>query len=120
MRRRLAFIAAAPLALALILLSGAGGRSRPVQAQAGSGADPFGVYFYPSSSLVGAQQMAELGVGWAHRHLDWAAIETSPGVYDWQAADAAFDDGARWGFRTIVTVSGNPKQAGLSLCPRTS
>jgi hypothetical protein len=78
--------------------------------------DPFGVYFYPATTLVGAAPMQQAGAVWAELHLDWRQIESVRGVYNWTAADAMIGDAARYGFQIILTVVGNPEWAADTYC----
>ncbi len=81
--------------------------------------DPFGVYFYPAASLVGADQMAEAGAKWALVFMNWRTIERNaktPGVYNWSKMDAYLADAAAHGFQVVVTVTGNPAWTAPTTC----
>lgn len=93
-----------------------GGLSVPAAETVVLPTDPFGVYFYPATSLVGAAPMQQAGAVWAELHLDWRQIEGVRGVYNWGPADAMIGDAVQHGFQVILTVVGNPEWAADTYC----
>jgi hypothetical protein len=78
--------------------------------------DPFGVYFFPATTLVGGEQMEKAGASWAHFQISWRQVESNPGVYNWSRYDALLSEAASRGFSVVLLVTVNPVWAGETLC----
>lgn len=120
-----ALVAAAILLIALGLIGPGFGQSNaasPPRAVATATptslpTDPFGVYFtYAGQQPQGGSQMAAAGAKWAQIHIQWDAIESQPGQYNWTALDARLANAANLGFKILITVNGNPAWAAETRC----
>jgi O-antigen ligase len=56
-------------------------------------------------------RLAENGVGWIRLRVDWAPIEAAPGVYVWDAVDAAVADIIAAGRVPMLVLNGSPAWA---------
>jgi hypothetical protein len=108
------------IAIPLICLALWGG-SVLMPARAGAPAsspspDPFGVYFYPGTSLVGGEHMAQAGAQWARLQIWWRDVEGSPWSYDWGNYDTLLAEAASRGFRIVLQMTVNPNWASDTVC----
>jgi hypothetical protein len=98
----LAVLIALPL---LLLASGCGGDDDgEVEADPFFGVAPEGL-----QNATDYERMRAGGVGTVRVVLQWSAIETAKGVYNWQASDQILSQLAYAGLEPLVTVYGTPE-----------
>ncbi|HEX2388021.1 MAG TPA: glycosyl hydrolase [Solirubrobacterales bacterium] len=104
-RRRTIAAAAAAFALcALLLVSGCGGDD-----DSEATVDPFyGVAPEGLQNDTDYERMRAGGVGTVRAVLQWSAIESTKGTYDWRSSDQILSQLALAGLEPLVTVYGTP------------
>ncbi len=77
----------------------------------------FGVYVWKDGpQIAGGPELKATGAQWASVFIVWSDIEGMPGVYNWTQTDALLDSISDNGFKTIVTIIGNPDWAADTIC----
>ncbi|MFN8484706.1 MAG: O-antigen ligase family protein [Anaerolineae bacterium] len=51
------------------------------------------------------------GLGWVRQPVAWAAVEPTPGAYDWAALDRVVDAASQRGLGVVLTLAGAPAWA---------
>ena len=72
---------------------------------------PFGVQLWALRDSTVRRQVIDAGIPWIRREVSWAAIEPSPGQYNWTSTDADLLLIAQSGFTPILTIMQNPAWA---------
>ncbi len=74
--------------------------------------NPFGVTMYGSiNDNAGLQIVADAGARWATTSLSWAAIEPTPGEYNWSSFDVSVQNAQAAGVELFVLIRENPEWA---------
>lgn len=103
--RLVAAITALAALCAAFALAGCGGGDEPTDAAA----DPFwGVAPEGLQNPTDYERMRAGGLGTVRVVLQWSAIETAKGAYDWQSSDQVLSQLAIAGIDPLVTVYGTP------------
>ncbi|MFN8475127.1 MAG: O-antigen ligase family protein [Anaerolineae bacterium] len=56
-------------------------------------------------------QARAAGLQWIRQPVEWAAVEPTPGAYDWAALDRVVDSAAERGLGVVLTLAGAPAWA---------
>lgn len=75
-------------------------------------------------SLIALPEVAEqalpvaaaMGAQWSRTELPWLRIETSPGVYDWEAYDRAITRTVQSGMKVLALIHSSPAWAAVEGC----
>ena len=107
--------------LPLVLTLAAAGSRAPAQTNTGAGVTGglgVGIHFIaPRPSEIKA--LADSGVHWVRKDLDWASTETKPGVYDFSAYDKLLSDLDSAGLHTLFILDYNNPLYDHGLSPAT-
>lgn len=65
----------------------------------------------PATQQAALQRLQESGFGWVRQRFDWAALETEPGQYTWEASDTLLAAISGVGLTPVAVLDGSPAWA---------
>ena len=65
-------------------------------------------YFSPDAKQLALGLVRQAGFGWIKHQVEWQAIETAPGVYDWSELDAIVNTANSDGLNVLLSVQHAP------------
>ena len=88
----------------------------PAPPPPGQPSNPYGVYVTAGLAKEDKAMLREADALWTTLFLNWNAVETSPGQYNWSAWDVPLREAADLGYRVVITINGNPSWAADTAC----